>query len=155
MLFKSRRFWRNMCEALRVDGLTLMIRATSSRSSRPNHMLSLRDSLQTLISVNSRRLPVEFHSVAKQASFETQCFSIFCRFWSPGPPKMEPKSSPKSNFWLLFCYTFFDYAFGSMFHRFFEGPTLKIINFTKEKQRFSLYRRFRTSSKKTSILSPF
>ena len=155
MLCKSHRSWRNMREALRVEGLTLMIRATSSRSSRPNHMLSLRDNLQTLISVNPRRFPRDSHSVATRASFETQCFWIFCRFWSPGPPKMKPKSSPKSNFWVLFCCTFVDYAFGSMFHGCFEGPTLKIINFTKEKQRFSPYRRFRKRSKKGSILTPF
>ena len=132
-----------------------MIRATRSRSSRPNHMRSHFDALQTPTPVDVRRLPREIHSVAKQASFETQCFSIFCRFWSPSPPKMEPKSSPKSKFGVLFCYTFLDYVFGSMFHRFFEGPTLKIINFTKEKQRFSLNRGFRKSSKKGSILTPF
>ena len=87
--------------------------------------------------------------------FLSRFFSTFWRFLVQKPPQIEPKSTLKSNFWLLFSDTFSDYVFGSTFHRFFEGPTPKIINFTMEKQRFSLYRRFRKSSKKASNLTPF
>ena len=69
---------------------------------RPHHMRSHLDALQTTTSVDFRRVARDLHSVAKQASFETLVCSIFCRFWSPGPPKMEPKSSPKSNFVYFF-----------------------------------------------------
>ena len=88
-------------------------------------MLSLRDSLQTLISVDPRRFAVEFHSVAKQASFETQYFSIFWRFLSPSPPKMEPTSSPKSNFWHFFAILFSTTLSDRFFSDFSRAETLK------------------------------
>ena len=82
-----------MCEAFQVEELALMIRATRGRSSRPNHMPSHLDALQTLSPVNLRRLPGGFHSVAKQASFHIGFKSdvwgfwdVFGRFWEA---KME------------------------------------------------------------------
>ena len=48
--------------------------------SRPNHMRSHLDALQTLIPVDLRRFPGDLHSVAKQASFETPFFRDPGRF---------------------------------------------------------------------------
>ena len=47
----------------------LMIRATSSRSSRPNHMRSQIGSPKVVSPVDFRRGARGFHSVAKQAPF--------------------------------------------------------------------------------------
>ena len=58
--------------ACQVADLTLMIRATRGRSSRPNHVHSHLDALQGTMPVEAvdlRRLPGDLHSVAKQASF--------------------------------------------------------------------------------------
>ena len=60
------------CEAFRVEGLTLMIRATSSRSTRPNHMSSQGDSLQPPVPVDFRRGPAKVHGVAKLACLEVR-----------------------------------------------------------------------------------
>ena len=92
---------------------------------RPNHMPSRMDALQTMGSVDLRRLPNSFHSVAKQTSFETQYFSIFWRFLSPSPPKMEPKSSPKSNFWHFFAILFSTTLSDRFFSDFSRAETLK------------------------------
>ena len=118
-------------------------------------MHSRMDALQTMPPVNLRRLANKFHSVAKQASFQTLFFRVPGRFWSDLGGSGRPKWSRKSKILLLFCYTFFDYVFGAIFHRVFEGRTLKIINFTKEKPRFSLNRRFRKSIENTSIWESF
>ena len=63
--------------------------------SRPNHMPSHLDALQTMASVNFRRGPGDFHSVAKQASSKTAFFRApgrflndFGRFWEA---KMDVK----------------------------------------------------------------
>ena len=61
--------WGNVAEAGQVSEITLMIRATRGRSSRPNHMPGRLDALQTTGTVTFRRFPGSFHSVAKQASF--------------------------------------------------------------------------------------
>ena len=81
--------------ACQVADLTLMIRATRGRSRRPNHMPSRMDALQTMGSVDFRRLLGSLHSVAKQASFDIASGSDFRglrsdfkRFWEA---KMEPK----------------------------------------------------------------
>ena len=87
--------------------------------------------------------------------FLSRFFSTFWRFLVQKPSQIEPKLTLKSNFWLLFSDTFSDYVFGSIFDRFLEAPSLKIINFTKEKQRFSRNRRFRKSSKKSSFWPRF
>ena len=70
-----------MCEAFQVEDLALMIRATRGRSSRPNHMPSLLDALQTLRPVDLRRLPRQFHSFAKRASLYTAFGTDFQGFW--------------------------------------------------------------------------
>ncbi len=50
-------------------------------SSRPNHMLGLLDALQTLRPVDLRRLPRQFHSVAKRASLYIAFGTDFQGFW--------------------------------------------------------------------------
>ena len=70
-----------MCEAFQVEELALMIRATRGRSSRPNHMPSLLDALQTLPPVDLRRLPRQFHSFAKRASLYIAFGTDFQGFW--------------------------------------------------------------------------
>ena len=70
-----------MCEAFQVEELDLMIRATRGRSRRPNHMHSHLDALQAMAPVNLRRLPRDFHSVAKQASFYIALGAHFQGFW--------------------------------------------------------------------------
>ena len=64
-----------------VEELALMIRATRGRSSRPNHMPSLLDALQTLRPVNFRRLRRDFHSFAKRASLNIAFGTDFQGFW--------------------------------------------------------------------------
>ena len=107
MIFKAaegffrlpRRICSNIREAFQVAELILMIRATRGRSmdgwmdgwSRPNHMPSRLDALQTTTSVDLRQLPGELHSVAKQASFYVAFQSDFGRFG-------KPKSMPKLDF---------------------------------------------------------
>ena len=59
-------------EAFRVESLSLMIRATSSRSTRPNHMSSQGDSLQPPVPFAFRRLVGKVHAVAKLASPEVR-----------------------------------------------------------------------------------
>ena len=49
-------------------------------------------------------------------------------------------------FGYFFGDAFFDYVLGSILHRFLEAPTLKIIDFTKEKQGFRDIYDFRTKA---------
>ena len=92
--------------------------------------------------------------IQKSTKKWTLLFAIFLIFWCPNPPKMEPKSLPKSVFGLLFGDAFFDYVLGLILYQFWEAPTLKNINFTKEKQGFSVNRRFQESYKKSLIFTP-
>ena len=94
-------FGETSVKQFRVEGLTLMIRATRSRSSRPNHMRSLLDALQTLRPVNLRRLPSGFHSVAKQASFCVAFQSDFNGFWEGFFSNKIQKFSQRSHALLL------------------------------------------------------
>ena len=70
-----------MCEAFQVEDLALMIRATRGRSRRPNHMQSHSRSPKVASPVSLRRLPGDFHSVAKQASFYIALGVHFQGFW--------------------------------------------------------------------------
>ena len=85
-----------------------MIRATRSRSSRPNHMPSHLDALQTMISVAFRRFLGRLHSVAKQASFDIASGSDFGGLRSDFGRFWEAKMEPKSNFGRLFFDAFFE-----------------------------------------------
>ena len=106
-------------EAFRVERLSLMIRATSSRSterqrdreSRPNHMLSLRDSLQTLISVDLRRLARRFHSIAKQASLSVAFRSDFEGFGNDFGTLWEAKMDANIDFWEVILQCLFRMCF--------------------------------------------
>ena len=75
-------------------------------------MPSLLNALQTLGPINFRRLAGAFHSVAKQASFETQFFSSFGRF---GGDLGGPKGG-KNQLLRGFLSMFFSNVF---WHRFF------------------------------------
>ena len=70
-----------MCEAFQVEDLALMIRATRGRSRRPNHMHSHLDASQAMGPVGFRRVPSDFHSVAKQALFYIAFGLHFQGFW--------------------------------------------------------------------------
>ena len=68
----------------------LMIRATSSRSTRPNHMSNQIDSPKAPRLADFRRVPGEVHSVAKQAPFR---IAFRVDFGGPNPPKIGEISS--------------------------------------------------------------
>ena len=93
-----------------------MIRATKGKSMdgwrRPNHMRSQIGGPKAMLPVNFRRLAGGFHSVAKQASFETNFFSIFFELWSI---LAGPKGS-KNRLLRGFVSMFFSNVF---WHRFF------------------------------------
>ena len=68
----------------------LMIRATSSRSRRPNHLRSQIGSPKSVRSVGLRWVQCELHSVAKQAPFR---IAFRVDFGGPNPPKIGEISS--------------------------------------------------------------
>ena len=100
---KSHRIWRNMRAAFQIAELTLMMRATRSTStdvwSRPNHMPSHLDAVQTTPPVDFRRFPGGLHSVAKQASF-------YFAFWSDFEAFGRPTCMPKFDFCAFFSMLF-------------------------------------------------
>ena len=108
--------------ACQVADLTLMIRATRGRSmdgwmdgwSRPNHMPSHLDALQTMPCVNFRRFAGGVHGVAKQASFSIA-------FWSNFGGLGKPKSMLKIDFRAFFFDVIFERVFTSKFDRFWEA----------------------------------
>jgi len=67
---------------------------------------------------------------------------------------MKPKSLPNAVLGILLGDVFLDYVLVSILHQFWEAPTSKNINFTKEKQGFSVNRRFQESYKKSLIFTP-
>merc|ERR1712078_920399 len=72
--------------------------------SRPNHMPSHLDGLQTMPPVDFRRFAGGLHSVAKQASFRVAFRSVFGGFWKQ---KWMPKSDSRAFFSMLFLNAFF------------------------------------------------
>ena len=78
---------------------------------RPNHMRSNLDALQTRISVDFRRVTNKFDSIAKQALFETMFFRVPGRFWTDFWKFSEGRVNPKS-------------IFGNLFGSFFSRPFL-------------------------------
>ena len=72
-----------MCEAFRVEELTLRIRATRGRSSRPNPLKDPRDSRKAPSPANFGRFVGKLHSVAKQALFNIAFQSEFEVFGRP------------------------------------------------------------------------
>ena len=118
---------RDIQGACQVADLTLMIRATRGRSRRPNHMRSLLDASQTPTPVNFRRVAREFHSAAKQASFNIAFGTDFRGF-------LRPKWTSKFDFRAFFFDVIFEYVFTSNFGRFFEARNQKNSHFLQEKQ---------------------
>ena len=90
--------------------------------SRPNHMPSHLDALQTPGPVNLRRFPGGLHSVAKRASFRVAFWSDFRGFW-------RPKWTLKFKIFKFFFDMFFDRMLASIFASFFEAPDYKNSNF--------------------------
>ena len=97
--------------ACQVADLTLMIRATRGRSSRPNHMRSHLDALQTTASVTLRRLPRGFHNVAKQASFSVAFWSDFEGFGNDFGTLWEAKMDANIDFWEVILQCLFRMCF--------------------------------------------
>ncbi len=95
MLCKSYFFAINMQEPFRVEGFTSMIRATRSRSSRPNHMHSHFGDPRVARPVNLRRGPRDLHGVAKRITFRTSFGTLFGSF---SDPKTTPKSMKIASF---------------------------------------------------------
>ena len=78
-------------------------------------MRSLFDSPKAMGSVDLRRLPGGFHSVAKQASFNIAFGADFKGF---GTPKWRPKSMLEAYFFDAFS----DCVLASILIRFWEAP---------------------------------
>ena len=93
---------------------------------KPNHMRSQIGGPKIMRPVALRRLWGDFHSVAKQASFNVVFGADFRRFW-------KPKWTPKVAFRAIFFDVIFEYAFASIFPGFFEAPNRKSSNFHYEK----------------------
>ena len=79
---------------------------------RPNHMRSQIGGPKAMGPVNLRRLAGEFHSVAKQASFEAPIFGVPVRFWSDFGRLSETKMEPRIDFLDAFLQSFFRMRFG-------------------------------------------
>ena len=82
---------------------------------RPNHMRSLLDALQTPTPVSFRRLPREFHSVAKQASFETLFIRAPIGFWRVLGRFWEVQMEVKIHIWEVFRDAFAERVVESVF----------------------------------------
>ena len=89
---------------------------------RPNHMRSQMDGLQTPTPVTLRRVAGDFHSVARQASFNVAFWSDFSRFWSDFERFWEAKIDAKTNFLEVIFRCFFRVRFCMDFLLFFGGP---------------------------------
>ena len=70
---------------------------------RPNHMHSRLDALQTMPSVEFRRGPGGFHSVAKPDAFKTPFVRVPGRFWKGLGRFWEVQMEVKIYFWEAFC----------------------------------------------------
>ena len=135
-------FWFPHCAsrdkrgACQVADLTLMIKATWGRSRRPNHMRSHIGNPKAMRPVNFRRLRGEFHSVAKQASFNIAFGRDFWSFGSDFGRFWEAKTEAKIDFWEVFCDVFFECALASILGGFLEAQNLKNSNFASTGARF-------------------
>ena len=95
--------------------------------SRPNHMPSHLDALQTPTPVALRRGAREFHSAAKQASFNI-AFGVDLEGFG------KPKSMPKFDFRAIFSDVIFEKDFTSKFGSILKVQNQKNSNFLLEKQ---------------------
>ena len=94
-----------------------MIRATKGTSRRPNHMPSHLDALLTPAPVNLRRLPRGFHSVAKQASFETLYIRVQLGFGEVLGGQNGAPNRVFACFFAMFFSSAFRHRFGLHFWR--------------------------------------
>ena len=93
--------------------------------SRPNHMPSHMDALQTPRPVESRRFLGKSQSVAKQASLDVALRSDFGGFGVDFWRLWEAKIDAKIDFGRFFCDAFFDRVSASILHGFSEARNLK------------------------------
>ena len=107
----------------------------ADRWGKPNHMPSHLDALQTPGPVALRRLPREFHSVTKQASFRVALWSDFSRFWSDFERFWEAEMAAKTDFLEVTFRCFFRMRFCMDFWLFFGGSkpenSIKTIGFSR------------------------
>ena len=89
-------------------------------------MRSFFDSAKAMGSVNLRRLPGGFHSVAKQASFNI-AFGVDLGGFG------KPKSMPKFDFRAIFSDVIFENKFTSKFGPCLKAQNQKNSNFPSEK----------------------
>ena len=94
---------------------------------RPNHMRSQIGGPKAMRPVALRRLPGDFHSVAKQASFNV-AFGVDLEGFG------KPRWLPKFDFRALFCDVIFDSVFVSTSGRLLDILNLKKSNTPLEKQ---------------------
>ena len=92
-------------------------------------MLGLLNALQTLPPIDFRRLPRQFHSVAKRASLYIASGAHLQGFW-------KAKWLPKFDFRGFFLDVIFHCVWASNFARFFEAPNQKNNDFFKENNDF-------------------
>ena len=104
----------------------------------PSHL----DALQTMSSVDFRRVAGDFHSVAKQASLSVAFRSDFGGFSDDFGWVWEAKMEAKTDFLDVFFYVVFECVFVSILRRFLEARNLKNINFASTGARFLQNRRF-------------
>ena len=89
-------FWMRASRNQQLQNLCWWLgRRGADQWSRPNHMPSRLDALQTMGPGDFRRLPHNFHSVAKQAPFYVALQSDFGRF---GRPKIDAETRFLSRF---------------------------------------------------------
>ena len=93
--------------------------------SRPNHMPSHLDALRTTTSVDFRRGPGAFHSVAEQASFNIASGRDFRGFRKDFGRFWEAKMEAKIDFCEVFFEVFFECVFASILDVFLEARNLK------------------------------
>ena len=119
---------------------------------RPNHMRSHLDAIQTMSSVNLRRLPRRFHSIAKQASLSVAFRSDFEGFGNDFGTLWEAKMDANIDFWEVILQCLFRMRFfidlGS-----FLGPrksekSWKTIGFSMVFANFQKINVFETNAKK-------
>ena len=93
--------------------------------SRPNHMPSHLDALQTMSSVDLRRVPGEFHSVAKQASLSIAFRRDFGGISGDFGRVWEAKMEANTDFFQIFFDVFFECVFVWILGCFLEARNLK------------------------------
>ena len=104
--------------------------------SRPNHMPSHLDALQTPTPVNLRRFPCDFHSVAKQASFRIAFWRDFNRFWEGFGGQNGARNRILGGFFALFFSSTFGNRFFGDFSRFLKVRTLIFVSTASVSEHF-------------------